>query len=87
MRRRPTWTTVRRSPVRDGRATSVVAHDALIEGVDGSGFNALALDEAGNVLFGGNAPDGSGPYYGVSDGTASHLVMTPQTKMPDGKRR
>src|SRR6185503_14811667 len=71
--------------VGDGRVTSLVTHDTPFQGVDGTNFNAFALDEAGNVLFGGNTPEGNGPYYGLWDGTAARFVMTPETKMPDGR--
>jgi len=68
--------------VRDGRLTPLVTSDTA---VDAQNFNAFALDEAGNVLFGGNTADGTGPYYWVWDGVAVHPVMTPDTKMPDGR--
>ena len=71
--------------VRDGRVTQVATPDVDIDGVKIGNYSGLAIDEGGNVFFGGARTDGSDNAYGVWDGDKARIVLTPQTKMPDGR--
>lgn len=72
--------------IRDGRAITVALNDAVIDGIAFSGLpNVLALDDTGKLMFSVARSGGAGSYLGLWDGAESHIVLTPDTRMPDGR--
>jgi hypothetical protein len=59
---------------------------ATVDGVTVQGLQPGGLDDAGNMVFSGNSPDGLNTYLGLWNGNAAHLIMSPGFKMPDGRQ-
>jgi hypothetical protein len=74
--------------IRDGNVTVAVEGKGgiTVDGVAMQYPSVGGIDDSGNVVFSGTNPDGSSFYLASWDGNASHITMSPATKMSDGRQ-
>ncbi len=73
---------------RDGNLTTAAEGKGgiTVDGVAMQYPSVGGIDDSGNISFSGTNPDGSGFYLAAWDGNASHITMSPATKMSDGRQ-